>query len=75
VSGIVDASEAGVRVQWALAILLALIAGYLDGYGVLFLGVYVSFMSGHDGCRLKEWSGQFSCRVAFRYSRLFFCNW
>ena len=35
------------RVQWALAILLALIAGYLDGYGLLFLGVYVSFMSGN----------------------------
>jgi uncharacterized membrane protein YoaK (UPF0700 family) len=47
VAGIVDASEAGVRVQWALAILLALIAGYLDGYGLLFLGVYVSFMSGN----------------------------
>jgi uncharacterized membrane protein YoaK (UPF0700 family) len=47
VSGIVDASEAGVRAQWALAILLGLIAGYLDGYGLLFLGVYVSFMSGN----------------------------
>jgi uncharacterized membrane protein YoaK (UPF0700 family) len=35
------------RVQWALAIFLALIAGYLDGYGLLFLGVYVSFMSGN----------------------------
>ena len=46
-SGIVNASEAGVRLQWALAILLALIAGYLDGYGLHFLGVYVSFMSGN----------------------------
>jgi uncharacterized membrane protein YoaK (UPF0700 family) len=36
-----------VRPQWALAIILALIAGYLDGYGLLFLGVYVSFMSGN----------------------------
>jgi uncharacterized membrane protein YoaK (UPF0700 family) len=35
------------RVQWALAIFLALIAGYLDGYGLLFLGTYVSFMSGN----------------------------
>jgi uncharacterized membrane protein YoaK (UPF0700 family) len=35
------------RVQWILAIFLALIAGYLDGYGLLFLGVYVSFMSGN----------------------------
>jgi len=35
------------RLQWALAIFLALIAGYLDGYGLLFLGAYVSFMSGN----------------------------
>jgi uncharacterized membrane protein YoaK (UPF0700 family) len=35
------------RVQWASAVFLALIAGYLDGYGLLFLGTYVSFMSGN----------------------------
>jgi uncharacterized membrane protein YoaK (UPF0700 family) len=35
------------RVEWALAIFLALIAGYLDGYGLLVLGTYVSFMSGN----------------------------
>jgi uncharacterized membrane protein YoaK (UPF0700 family) len=35
------------RVQLALAIFLALIAGYLDGYGLLVLGTYVSFMSGN----------------------------
>ncbi len=35
------------RLRWTLAIILALIAGYLDGYGLLFLGVYVSFMSGN----------------------------
>jgi len=35
------------RVQWALAVFLALIAGYLDGYGLLILGTYVSFMSGN----------------------------
>jgi uncharacterized membrane protein YoaK (UPF0700 family) len=35
------------RTQWALAIFLALIAGYLDGYGLLVLGTYVSFMSGN----------------------------
>ena len=35
------------RVQWALAIFLALIAGYLDGYGLLVLGTFVSFMSGN----------------------------
>lgn len=27
------------RVQWAVAILLAMIAGYLDGYGLFFLKV------------------------------------
>ena len=36
-----------IRVEWALAIFLALIAGYLDGYGLLVLGTYVSFMSGN----------------------------
>ena len=33
------------HVRLALAIFLAQIAGYLDGYGLFFLGVYVSFMS------------------------------
>lgn len=36
-----------IRVQWALAIILALIAGYLDGYGLFVLRTYVSFMSGN----------------------------
>ena len=35
------------RVEWAVAAFLALIAGYLDGYGLLVLGTYVSFMSGN----------------------------
>jgi uncharacterized membrane protein YoaK (UPF0700 family) len=35
------------RVKWALAIFLALVAGYLDGYGLFVLGTYVSFMSGN----------------------------
>lgn len=35
------------RAQLALAVLLALMAGYVDGYGLLFLGVFVSFMSGN----------------------------
>ncbi len=35
------------RFQWAGAIVLALVAGYLDGYGFLFLKTYVSFMSGN----------------------------
>jgi uncharacterized membrane protein YoaK (UPF0700 family) len=35
------------HVQLALAVFLAMIAGYLDGYGLLVLGTYVSFMSGN----------------------------
>jgi uncharacterized membrane protein YoaK (UPF0700 family) len=35
------------RIRPAAAIFLAMIAGYLDGYGFLFLGTYVSFMSGN----------------------------
>jgi len=35
------------RVRWALAMFLALIAGYVDGYGLLFLGTSVAFMSGN----------------------------
>ena len=35
------------RVQWLGAITLAAIAGYVDGYGLLFLKTYVSFMSGN----------------------------
>jgi len=35
------------RVEWAVGVFLALIAGYLDGYGLLVLGTYVSFMSGN----------------------------
>ena len=34
-------------VQFSVAIFLAMIAGYLDGYGLLFLKTYVSFMSGN----------------------------
>ena len=35
------------RVKWATAVFLGLIAGYVDGYGLLFLGTSVSFMSGN----------------------------
>lgn len=34
-------------VQWLGAILFAAVAGYVDGYGLLFLKTYVSFMSGN----------------------------
>src|SRR5438093_4619399 len=39
--------SAETRAQWTAGIVLALIAGYLDGYGLLRLGVFVSFMSGN----------------------------
>ncbi|MBV8106136.1 MAG: DUF1275 domain-containing protein, partial [Hyphomicrobiales bacterium] len=35
------------RIAKALASLTTLSAGYLDGYGLLVLGTYVSFMSGN----------------------------
>jgi uncharacterized membrane protein YoaK (UPF0700 family) len=35
------------RAQWAIAIVLAVVAGYVDGYGLFRLGAYVSFMSGN----------------------------
>ena len=35
------------RAERGLAICLALIAGYVDAYGLIALGVYVSFMSGN----------------------------
>jgi uncharacterized membrane protein YoaK (UPF0700 family) len=48
------------RVKWALAVFLALVAGYLDGYGLLVLGTYVSFMSGNTTfAGLKSGQGNF----------------
>src|SRR5271165_7193388 len=52
------------RVQWPLAVLLALIAGYLDGYGLRFLGAYVSFMSGNTTITgMKSGEGAFHAAV------------
>jgi len=52
------------RVEWALAIFLALIAGYLDGYGLLVLGTYVSFMSGNTTIAgLKSGQGNFQAAL------------
>jgi uncharacterized membrane protein YoaK (UPF0700 family) len=48
------------RVEWALAVFLAVVAGYLDGYGLLVLGTYVSFMSGNTTLAgLKSGQGNF----------------
>ena len=35
------------QVEWIMALVVAMTAGYLDGYGLLFLKTYVSFMSGN----------------------------
>ena len=48
------------RIEWALAVFLAVVAGYLDGYGLLVLGTYVSFMSGNTTfAGLKSGQGNF----------------
>jgi len=52
------------RVVNAQAICLALIAGYLDGYGLLVLRTYVSFMSGKTTfTRLKIGQGHFDAAL------------
>jgi uncharacterized membrane protein YoaK (UPF0700 family) len=52
------------RVKWALAVFLALVAGYLDGYGLLVLGTYVSFMSGNTTfAGLKSGQGNFQAAL------------
>ena len=42
-----DAVSAKERIEQALGSCMALSAGYLDGYGLVVLGTYVSFMSGN----------------------------
>jgi uncharacterized membrane protein YoaK (UPF0700 family) len=52
------------RVKWALAVFLALVAGYLDGYGLRVLGTYVSFMSGNTTfAGLKSGQGNFEAAL------------
>ena len=61
------------RVQWALAVFLALVAGYLDGYGLLFLGTYVSFMSGNTTLAgLKSGQGNFPTALPSAIAIVFF---
>lgn len=49
-----------IRVKWAFALSLVLVAGYLDGYGLRVLGTYVSFMSGNTTLAgLKGGQGNF----------------
>jgi uncharacterized membrane protein YoaK (UPF0700 family) len=61
------------RVQWASAVFLAMIAGYLDGYGLLFLGTYVSFMSGNTTFTgLKSGQGNFQAALPSAMAIVFF---
>ena len=57
-------TNAEVSATRALPVLLALVAGYLDGYGLRFLGAYVSFMSGNTTITgMKSGEGAFSAAV------------
>jgi len=61
------------RVQWASAVFLAMIAGYLDGYGLLFFGTYVSFMSGNTTLTgLKSGQGNFQAALPSAMAIVFF---
>jgi uncharacterized membrane protein YoaK (UPF0700 family) len=61
------------RVQLISAVFLALIAGYLDGYGLLFLGTYVSFMSGNTTfAGLKSGQGNFQAALPPGIAIVFF---
>jgi len=54
-----------IRGKWAFALSLALVAGYLDGYGLRVLGTYVSFMSGNTTLAgLKGGQGNFRAALA-----------
>src|SRR6476659_9514629 len=61
------------RAQWAVAILIAIMAGYLDGYGFFFLKTYVSFMSGNTtSTGLKIGQGAFFAAIPSAIAILFF---
>ena len=61
------------RAEWALASFLALIAGYLDGYGLLVLGTYVSFMSGNTtSTGLRSGQGDFHAAFPSAVAIVFF---
>ena len=61
------------RAQWAVAILIATMAGYLDGYGFFFLKTYVSFMSGNTtSTGLKIGQGAFYAAIPSAIAILFF---
>ena len=61
------------QAQWAVAILIAIMAGYLDGYGFFFLKTYVSFMSGNTtSTGLKIGQGAFYAAIPSAIAIVFF---
>jgi uncharacterized membrane protein YoaK (UPF0700 family) len=61
------------QAQWAVAILIAIMAGYLDGYGFFFLKTYVSFMSGNTtSTGLKIGQGAFHAAIPSAIAIVFF---
>jgi uncharacterized membrane protein YoaK (UPF0700 family) len=65
-----------IRLQMASATFLALIAGYLDGYGLLCTGHLCLFHERKYDCGWPEnWTAQFQCRLAVCDCRFVLCNW
>src|SRR5260370_4542714 len=63
------------QAQWAAATLLAMMAGYLDGYGFFFLKTYVSFMSGNTiSPGLKIGQGVFQAAIPSAIAIVFFAT-
>jgi uncharacterized membrane protein YoaK (UPF0700 family) len=61
------------RLVWAAAALLAMMAGYLDGYALLFLKTYVSFMSGNTTTAgLRSGQGDFHAAIPAAIAIVFF---
>ena len=61
------------RLVWAAAILLAMMAGYLDGFALLFLKTYVSFMSGNTTTAgLRSGQGDFHAAIPAAIAIVFF---
>src|SRR5258705_4428750 len=63
------------QAQWAAATLLAMMAGYLDGYGFFFLKTYVSFMSGNTtSTGLKIGQSDFHAAIPAAIAIVFFAT-
>jgi hypothetical protein len=65
--------SAKTSIQFTAAICLALIAGYMDAYGYIVLGTFVSFCGRKFGIYgPKEWPGPFPRSLAIRNTHLVF---